>query len=73
MSRLGEAALALVQHGGRRDDAGGRGFPHPQVQIFNLLFLTDLQALHLRQVSDMRQDVGPLGCFSFRQLLSLEN
>lgn len=58
VSCLREAALALVQHGSRADDARGRDFPHPQVQIFNLLFLTDLQVLHLRQVSDMREDVG---------------
>lgn len=62
---LGAAALALVQHGSRGDDARGRDFPHPPVQIFNLLFLIGLQVLHLRQVSDMREDVGfeLLDCF----------
>lgn len=55
VSCLREAALALVQHGSRRDDARGRGFPHPQVQSFNLSFLVDLQVLHLHQVSTRRK------------------
>lgn len=45
----------MVQHGRRRDDARRRDFAHAQVQSFNLLFLVDLQVLHLRQVSDMRK------------------
>ncbi len=56
VSGLGEAALAVVQHGGWRDDAGGRDFTYPQVQLLNLLLLIDLQVLHLRQVSVIRKE-----------------
>lgn len=54
VSSLGEAALAVVQHDGRRDNAGGRDFIHPQVQCLNLSLLIGLQVLHLRQVSGQR-------------------
>lgn len=73
-SCLREATLALVQHGSRRDDARGRGFPHPQVQGLDLFFLGDLQVLHLHQVSDVGQTlelsslVRPfqIGCYGDR-------
>lgn len=48
---LREAALAVVQHDGRRDDAGGWSFAHFPVQCLNLSLLIGLQVLHLQQVS----------------------
>lgn len=56
VSGLGEAALALVQHGSWRDDTRGRDFTHHQVQVLNLSLLTGLQVVHLRQVSAVRKE-----------------
>lgn len=56
VSGLGEAALAVVQHGGWRDNARGRDFTHPQVQVLHLLLLIGLQVLHLCQVSAVRKE-----------------
>ena len=56
VSSLGEAALAIVQHGSGRDDTRGRDFTHLQVKLLNLLLLIGLQALHLHQVSVRRTE-----------------
>lgn len=55
VSGLGEAALAVVQHSSWRDNARGRDFTQPQVQVLNLLLLIGLQVLHLCQVSVIRK------------------
>lgn len=56
VSCLGDAPLTLVKHGGGRNDTRGRDFPHPLVQVLNLLFLIGLKVLHLHLVSVNRQE-----------------
>lgn len=56
VSGLGEAPMAVVQHGGWRDDARGRDFTHPQVQVLDLSLLIGLHVLHLHQVSTIRKE-----------------
>lgn len=56
VSGPGEAALAWVQYGGQRDNAGGRDFTHPQIQVLDLSLLIGLQVLHLRQVSGITKE-----------------
>ncbi len=64
-SCLGEAALAVVQHDGWRDNARGRDFTHLQVQVLDLLLLIGLQVLHLCQVSVRRKNKLSFNSFFF--------
>lgn len=48
--------LPAVQHGGGRNDSRGQDFPLPPVQLLDLLLLTDLQVLHLHQVSGRKKE-----------------
>lgn len=43
--------MAVLQHGGRRDDTRGRDFTLLSIELLDLLLLTHLKALHLPQVS----------------------
>lgn len=60
-SALGQATLSAVEHGGRGDDARGRHFAHPLVQLLNLPFLGRLQGLHLREVPERVREGGRKG------------